>query len=49
MSARTLVDALAALTTMPAVAVSQDGSNGEDDFKKCRACHQVGEDAKNVV
>lgn len=35
-----------------AVAVSgeakaQDIANGEDVFKRCRACHQVGEAAKN--
>jgi cytochrome c len=26
-----------------------DPANGEDIFKKCRACHQVGPDAKNTV
>jgi len=26
-----------------------DVTNGEDVFKRCRACHQVGESAKNVV
>jgi cytochrome c len=33
------------------VASAQDGSaeNGEDVFKKCRACHDVGPDAKNKV
>ena len=33
----------------PAAAFAQDVANGEDTFKKCRACHQVGEGAKNVV
>lgn len=26
-----------------------DAQNGEDVFKKCRACHLVGEGAKNAV
>ena len=32
-------------------ASAQDGNaeNGEDVFKKCRACHDVGPDAKNKV
>ncbi len=36
------------LLNAPAV-YAQDLANGEDVFKKCRACHQVGEGAKNVV
>lgn len=38
---------LVPLAAMPAMA--QDVANGEDVFKKCRACHQVGENAKNAV
>ncbi len=30
-------------------AFAQDAANGEDVFKKCRACHQIGESAKNGV
>ncbi len=30
-------------------AVAQDVENGADVFKKCRACHQVGDNAKNAV
>jgi cytochrome c len=30
-------------------AFAQDAENGADVFKKCRACHQVGETAKNAV
>ena len=30
-------------------AFAQDVENGADVFKKCRACHQVGETAKNAV
>jgi cytochrome c len=39
-----LVFALAAVS--PAAA---DSEQGEQVFKKCRACHQVGEGAKNAV
>jgi cytochrome c len=28
---------------------AQDAANGETVFRKCRACHQVGETAKNGV
>jgi cytochrome c len=28
---------------------AQDAANGEDVFKKCRTCHQVGDAAKNSV
>ncbi len=49
----TLVPALrlSALLAVFAVtpAMAQDAANGEDVFKKCRACHQVGETAKNAV
>jgi cytochrome c len=30
-------------------AAAQNAENGEQVFRKCRACHQVGEGAKNVV
>ena len=30
-------------------AFAQDAANGESVFKACRACHQVGEGAKNAV
>ena len=29
--------------------LAQDAANGEDVFKKCRTCHQVGDSAKNSV
>lgn len=28
---------------------AKDAANGEDVFKRCKACHQVGESAKNAV
>lgn len=38
---------LPALITQPAAA--QDAVAGERAFAKCRACHQVGETARNIV
>ena len=35
---------------LPSAAVqAQDAANGEEVFKKCRACHMVGPDAQNRV
>jgi len=39
--------ALLAVATQPARA--QDATAGEKVFAQCRACHQVGETAKNLV
>jgi cytochrome c len=30
-------------------AAAQDAENGEQVFRKCRACHQIGEGARNTV
>lgn len=30
-------------------ALAQDEANGETVFRQCRACHQVGDGAKNLV
>ncbi len=39
-----------AISVFASASVSaQDAANGEDVFKKCRACHQIGESAKNGV
>lgn len=32
-----------------APALAQDAAKGEKDFIVCRACHQIGPDAKNAV
>jgi cytochrome c2 len=40
---------VAALGVVSTAAVAQSAENGEQVFKKCRACHQVGEGAKNGV
>lgn len=41
--------ALAALVLSAQGATAQDAAAGEKVFAKCRACHQVGETAKNGV
>lgn len=40
---------VALLVAAPAVASAQDAANGEKVFAQCRACHQVGETARNGV
>ncbi|WP_319824300.1 cytochrome c family protein [Thalassovita sp.] len=39
--------ATAALLSLAAPALAGDAAEGENVFKKCKACHQVGEGAKN--
>ncbi|HEX7882127.1 MAG TPA: cytochrome c family protein [Afipia sp.] len=47
---RSLVTALAlAAVSFATSANAQDAAAGEKSFGKCRACHQVGETAKNTV
>ena len=40
---------LAVLTISPSLAIAQDVTAGERSWNKCRACHQIGETAKNGV
>ncbi|MDO8978166.1 MAG: cytochrome c family protein [Afipia sp.] len=50
MIARSLVAALAlAAVSFATSATAQDVAAGEKSYNKCRACHQVGETAKNSV
>ena len=50
MIARSLAAALAlAAVSFVGTANAQDVAAGEKSFNKCRACHQVGETAKNSV
>ena len=49
MSLRVVGLVLAGILLIAPSVHAQDVANGEDVFKKCRACHQVGEGAKNVV
>ncbi|WP_342778643.1 cytochrome c family protein [Phreatobacter stygius] len=38
-----------ALAAMPGLALAQDAAAGERVFAQCRACHQLGETARNGV
>lgn len=49
MSKRLLNTFIAALILLPAHGMAQDITAGETVFKKCAACHAVGEGAKNRV
>ena len=44
-----VVAAGAALTVAAGPASAQDAAAGEKIFLKCKACHQIGETAKNAV
>ena len=45
-----LLSAVAAMVALGAgAALAQDADNGAEVFKRCRACHEVGEAAKNKV
>ena len=35
--------------TFTSAAAAQDAASGERIFLQCRACHQVGENARNVI
>ena len=41
--------AIAALSASAGGAAAQDAAAGEKVFVKCKACHQIGETAKNAV
>jgi len=41
--------ALALIVAVPSMAAAQDAEEGKNVFKKCRACHDVGDKAKNKV
>ena len=45
LSALAIVTSLATAST----ALAQDAAAGENSFKKCMACHSIGEGAKNKV
>lgn len=47
MPRRLLTAFIAALILLPAPGMAQDIAAGEAVFKKCAACHAVGEGAKN--
>ena len=37
------------LSLLPEASVAQDAASGEKVFTACKACHQIGEGAKNAV
>jgi cytochrome c len=45
----TLIGALAFTVVVPAARADGDPAAGEKVFQVCRACHQIGETAKNAV
>jgi cytochrome c2 len=47
--AAALIAASTAASTGARAQAAGDAAAGADVFKKCRACHQVGPDAKNAV
>ncbi len=46
---RSLLVAAALVAVAPGAALAQDAAAGEKVFAQCRACHQIGENAKNAV
>ena len=46
---RKFVLAVAMIAAMPVAASAADAEAGKTVFNKCKACHQVGEGAKNAV
>jgi cytochrome c len=46
---RTILAAAAALAALAQAANAQDVAAGEQSFRKCMACHRIGEGAKNLV
>ncbi len=46
---RFLPIAAVALIASASAAAAQDAAAGEHVFRRCRACHEVGEDARNMV
>ena len=44
-----LIAAAGLLVAASSAASAQDAAAGEKSFNKCRACHQVGDTAKNTV
>jgi len=46
---RRLVFGAALIAVMVATASAADVDNGKSIWNKCRACHQIGENAKNMV
>lgn len=46
---KTLMISIAALAISTGTALAQDAAAGEQSFKKCAACHRIGEGATNMI
>ena len=46
---RRIAAATVLIVALPVMATAQDLENGKEVWNKCRACHQLGEGAKNLV
>lgn len=46
---KVLTIAAAALIASASAAMAQDATAGERVFRKCKACHEIGADASNMV
>lgn len=46
---RSLALSIALVLATPGISAAQDAAAGEKTFAQCRACHQIGENAKNAV
>jgi len=46
---RTLMVVATLIAVSAGAAAAQDAAKGERDFGLCRACHQIGEDAQNML
>ncbi len=46
---KAILAAAVAIAAMAPAAQAQDVAAGEQSFKKCLACHRIGEGAKNLV
>jgi cytochrome c len=46
---KAILVAAVAVAAMAQAAHAQDVAAGEQSFKKCQACHRIGEGAKNLV
>ena len=46
---RRIAAATVLIVALPVMATAQDLENGKEVWNKCRACHQLGEGAKNMV
>jgi cytochrome c len=46
---RSMMVAAILIVASAATATAQDAAKGQQDFGLCRACHQIGEDAQNML